>query len=519
MTETPSCNDLWWTEIAAIVGAGNVSVEITRRREFSNDLFGDSQILVGAVVAPAGAEDTSAVVKYAVAKGLTIAPRGAGLSYSDGYAPVSENSIALDLSRMNTIDELNSSDLYVVAGAGSTWQQIHDATTALRLRPVIHGPISGSASTLGGAASQNILGSMHGFIGLEVVLPDGRILNTGSRGKRRMPSSFYRHFGPDITGLFLGDAGIFGIKTKVVLQLEKMPAGVAMASFSFSEAAEMAHVMAEVARQGLCSRSFGTDPIKSRTASNVSFSEAVSVVKAISYGGPTIAKGLSNALKVVRSGRSALDDTEWSLHLHCEGFDQQEADKKMEAVRRLCLRKGREISANVAIALNARPYSTRGFVGLNGERWVPVHGIFPLSRASEAAHAVIGMLEKKRSELYRLDIETCCCMFTSGSMFAIEPMFYWSDELGPLHQKYLPEEKFRRFRKTAVANPEARATVDAIRNEIRDMFFAMGAVHCQIGRYYDFGGAVGPETTSVLAQLKNALDDRNVLNPGNFGLS
>ncbi|MGD9922989.1 MAG: FAD-binding oxidoreductase, partial [Pseudorhodoplanes sp.] len=149
--------------IMSIVGPDHVSTDRELLIEFSNDLVDwNSEIMVDAVVRPADAAEISAILKYAVGAGLKVSPRGAGLSYTKGYAPESDGTIALDLSRMNQITELNERDLYLVAGAGTTWQQVHDAAKAKRLRPVISGPISGSASTLGGAVSQNIIGSLAG---------------------------------------------------------------------------------------------------------------------------------------------------------------------------------------------------------------------------------------------------------------------------------------------------------------------------------------------------------------------
>jgi len=61
-------------------------------------------------------------------------------------------------------------------------------------------------------------------MGLEVVLPQGDIINTGSLCSKYVESPFSRYgFGPDFSGLFLGDNGIYGIKTRAVLNIYLKP--------------------------------------------------------------------------------------------------------------------------------------------------------------------------------------------------------------------------------------------------------------------------------------------------------
>ena len=91
--------------------------------------------------------------------------------------------------------------------------------------------MSGFSPTVGGALSQGsvFLGSTrHGTsaestLSLDVVLADGSLLQTGSASGVKRPSPFFRTYGPDLTGLFLGDAGALGIKARATLQLIPFP--------------------------------------------------------------------------------------------------------------------------------------------------------------------------------------------------------------------------------------------------------------------------------------------------------
>jgi FAD binding domain len=503
---------------ATIVGAQHVRSDAPAREEFSQDLIEwDGASLVALVIQPADTQELAAVVARAGTLGLAVAPRGGGLSYTQGYAPQFECTIALDLARLNRIHELNADDRYLTAGAGATWQQVYDAAKAAGLRPVLRGPISGSHSTIGGAASQGILGPTDGFLGFEVVLADGHVIRTGAGSSVRTPP-FYRHFGPDLTGLFTGDTGALGIKTAVTLKLEKPPRGLRMASFSFPRLPVLVEAIVALTRENLVPRLFGMDPLKTRVASKVGLLEGAQTLGSIAAGRSSIKDGLSDAVAVLRSGRGALDQADWALHVHAEGIDDTAAEAALDRVRDICLRLGREVSANIAIALNAKPYSVRGFVGLEGERFVPIHAIVPLSRAVAVAERVERFFAEHKKTFAERQITTCCLAGMENGVFVIEPMFYWPDKLGPLHRRYLPVQKFARLDRNPL-NLETRALVIELREKLRRMFFDLGAIHGQIGKYYDFKGAVDPAVYELLTTIKQTLDPGCRLNPGNFGWS
>ena len=77
----------------------------------------------------------------------------------------------------------------------------------------------------------------------------------------------------------------------------------------------------------------------------------------------------------------------------------------------------------------------------------------------------------------------------------------------------LPPDEAERFAKFP-PNPEARAYVQKLRAEMRDLFQGMGSLHVQIGEFYRFLEELRPETHGLLRDLKLALDPENRLNPG-----
>jgi D-lactate dehydrogenase (cytochrome) len=499
-----------------VVGSASTSAEPSVLHEYGQDLIEwESAAPPVFVVRATTTEHVVSILGVAARFSLALAPRGAGLSYTQGYVPEADGVIALDLSGLDRIEEINEHDLFVTAGAGATWQRINEALKPRGLRLAAAGPISGVHSTVGGAASQNVLGAMDAFTGLEVVLPDGVVIRTGAAANRRHPLAYYRNHGPDLTGLFLGDTGTFGIKTKVSLRLEPIPDGIAFASFSFPTLLAMVEVMTRVAREKLAPRGLGLDDFRSSSAINVGAKDAAKILGSV-LRARSIGRSIVDAVSLVRGARGDLRDAKWSLHYVTEGLDQTCADKAMDAIRKICGKGAREMPPSIPVALHARPYSIRGFLGPGGERWIPIGGVFPLSRASFVVGELEAFFSHHDGMLTRSKIVWSVLAATEGPTVLVEPMFYWSDVLGPLHRRYLDRVRLERFDQST-ADLDARQVVVTMRAALRDKFLEWGAVHGQIGKYYDFRAAVMPEYYETLTRIKTALDPECRLNPGNFG--
>ena len=70
------------------------------------------------------------------------------------------------------------------------------------------------------------------------MLPGGEVIRTGSNAVEN-GGPFFRWYGPDLTGLFTGDAGVLGIKTRITLRLIKNPTHKMACSFGFNTFEEM----------------------------------------------------------------------------------------------------------------------------------------------------------------------------------------------------------------------------------------------------------------------------------------
>lgn len=174
------------------------------------------------VVLPRSAREVSEVVKLCSAENVPFVPRGAGTGLSGGALPV-EDGVLISLSRMNRILEVDIVNQRVVVEPGvvNIW-----VTNAVSDRGYYYAPDPSSqiVCTIGGNVAENSGGvhclkygvTANHVLGLEVVLPDGEIIEFG--GRKTLDSPGY-----DITGIFVGSEGLLGIVTKVILRIVRKP--------------------------------------------------------------------------------------------------------------------------------------------------------------------------------------------------------------------------------------------------------------------------------------------------------
>jgi len=495
--------------LGEIVGAANVLTDEAARRYASSDIFvWPDAVIADLVVRPGSTAETARAV--AVLKGKSIVPRGAGLSYTAGVVPHGA-AVVVDTARLDAID-IHADDLYAVVGAGCTWEKLAAALKPHGLQAVQRSPISGSHSTVGGLASQNLPGGMDGIIGLTVVLADGTVARTGSAARTDVPA-FQRYSGPDLTGLFLGDCGAFGIKTEVVLRLAPEQAA-AFASFGFADGESMVAAMAASMRSGLVSRAFAMDQAKGASASQVEAGEAAKILGAVVKGAGSIGQAMKDVAQLAR-GRNALGEHPWSLHLTVEAATADAARAQLDVAKRQI--QATEIDNVVPKTLRAKPYSIRGLVGPDGERWVPVHGVLPLSRARECMAALQAHIQSNAAALAQAGVKAQWLCSSAGAYVTIEPMFYWRDALDPIQLAHLSERNRARFGGGA-ENTAARDVVRRLRAELREVFARYGAVHAQVGRFYPLTERMDAGSRELLLRVKRALDPEGRMNPGSLGL-
>ncbi len=496
-----------------ILGAANILTDDAARQLAGSDVFPwAGQVLPDLVLRPGSTEETAAAMGALTRAGHAVTPRGAGLSYTGGAVP-HRPSVVVDTSRLDFID-IRASDLCVVVGAGCVWQKLVEALTPLGLKTSINPPTSGLHSMVGGAIAQNLPGGTDGIVGLTVVLADGTVARTGSWALPRS-KPFWRHHGPDLTGLFVGDCGALGVKTEIALRLETIKP-VEFLSFTFADSTTLMTALVTLQRKGFATRSVILDRGLSETAGQVGVGEAARTVAAVVSQAGSLRQAIRDVAGLGRM-RSEVRRQSWALHLTIESPTEAGAKAQAEEARAICAKDGTEIDPAFPKAMRARPFTIRGALGPKGERWVPVHGILSLSQAEGCVKAIEARLAERAAELEAVGVRVSWLMSTLGPYLLIEPMIYWLDELGPVHWRYFTGSQMEKYGGRPVNQP-ARDTVLSLRRDLRDLMDGFGAVHVQIGRFYRLADAVDEGSLDLLTRIKSALDPQGLMNPGALGL-
>ncbi|MDI3487197.1 MAG: glycolate oxidase [Methanolobus sp.] len=229
-------------KLQEIVGDEHVSTSAAELYCYSCDA---SQIrgMPDFVIRPVSTEQISNIVRLANENEIPVTARGAGTGLAGGAVPV-EGGIVLDMSAMNRILETDLDNLQVTIEPGIVQEKLNQA---LEPSGLFFPPDPGSSAmcTLGGLIANNGSGmrsvkygtTRNYVLGLEVVLADGTVINTGSKASKSVA-------GYSLTDLFVGSEGTLGIITKAILRLRALPKerSVLLASFEDPELAGQAVV-------------------------------------------------------------------------------------------------------------------------------------------------------------------------------------------------------------------------------------------------------------------------------------
>jgi len=514
-------------QLQSIVGETYVLIDNESRTLYSQDVF-TRTVSCAAVVQPANKDELAAAIKASTDTGYDVIPRGGGMSYTSGYVPVSENSLIMDLSRMNRVLEINTEDMYVTAEAGCTWKQLHEALEGTGYRTPYWGTLSGSYATIGGGLSQNSIfwgsgqygSAADSVIGLEVAIADGSIIKTGS-GAQINSQPFFRHFGPDLTGIFTSDCGALGFKATATIRLMKQFEGQAFCAYDFKTSEDTIAAMSEISRQGLAMECFGFDPfLQSQRLKRESLAKDVKALAGVMKASGSMLGALKDGAKVALAGRRYMDDVDYSVQLMIEDYTQSGANAKAEKVSEIAAKyDGREISNSIPKIARANPFGpVNVMLGPEGERWVCTHGLVSHSNAAASHQAILDVFAKYKSEFETYGVETGFLFAViSTNAFVLEPVFFWPDAPTEIHAKYIEHDHFKRLTKFD-EDLSARELVMKVRHELAAMFRDSGGVHMQIGKDYHYADGIAAESLSLVKAVKAAVDPHNRINPGVLGL-
>ncbi|MEZ6045062.1 MAG: FAD-linked oxidase C-terminal domain-containing protein [Planctomycetaceae bacterium] len=219
MTTTPT--DLI-DALAPIVGKDHLLYDAEELLVYECDGYIVEKNCPDVVVFPLTTEQVVEIVKTCNRFNVPFVPRGAGTSLAGGCLPVG-GGVMIALTRMREIHEIDLRNGYAVVDPGLVNVHLTRNITGdgFHYAP---DPSSQGACTIGGNVATNSGGphtlkygvTVNHVMGIEVVLPDGTVANWG--GPAGMPPGF------DLTGLFVGSEGTFGICTKATVRLTRNPA-------------------------------------------------------------------------------------------------------------------------------------------------------------------------------------------------------------------------------------------------------------------------------------------------------
>lgn len=514
--------------LLSIVGPERLITDEDERVYLSQDAFWDGAV-AKFVVRPANKKQVAAICAAATDANFAIVPRGGGMSYTRGYVPVRNETVLIDCRDLNSIVEINEEDMYVTVEAGCTWMSIYEALKKKGLRTPYFGPMSGMLATVGGALSQNsmLYGSAQygtvaeSVLGLEVALSDGRLISTGSRANRG-GKPFFRHYGPDLTGVFLSDTGALGLKVEAALRLIRAPMFTEYASFSFANFYDLAEAQTEIGRAGIAAEAYGLDPYLNGKRTMVKdMKSGLEAVGKVMQSQNSLGKGLKEATKMAVAGATGFaENVDYSLHLTFDSNNADDASWRLDEARRIVQQtaSGAEMEPIIPKVVRAQPFKHVGefIVGNEGERWIPIHACLPASKLVEVYEATMDYFESKKDVLQEFNISTSHLTGTSGNDIVFEPAFYYPDSLKEFHFRNLEPQDAKRYQDI----PPSGATEVVIKmlTDLARIFMDHGAVNQQLGKFYPYREALNKETWAMLEGIKGVVDPKRLMNPGSLGL-
>jgi len=274
-----------------------------------------------AVVRPATAEEIGAIMKLANRKMIPVTPRGAGSGLSGGAVPI-YGGIVLAVGRMNKILELDRENMMIVVEPGVITNDINEFLKEHGLFYAGY-PMSLETCYIGGNVAENAGGAKavkYGVtgryvLGLEVVMPNGEIVELG--GKLIKDVSGY-----NMVQLMVGSEGTLGLFTKITLKLLPLPKAQVDLLCMFKTSEEAIGVVPKIETLG------GIIP----TA--IEFMDKTSIKAACEY--------LNESIPYQQAGAMLL--------ITVDGPDEQQVEREYESIGQLCYDAG---AIEVYVADNA----------------------------------------------------------------------------------------------------------------------------------------------------------------------
>lgn len=240
-------------ELVKIAGKESICTNQADLMCYAYDSSLDSQLnkyLPDAVFTPRSAEAIVPVLKYCNEHNIPVVPRGAGTGQCGGSVAAG-GGLVIDMSALNRVLTVDTDNLQVIIEPGVVHADLNQQLAPLGFS-FPPDPGSTKMATIGGMISYNASGmramkygtTREYVLGLEVVLADGRIITTGGMNCRSLKTAS----GYELTKLFVGAEGTLGIITKARLKIMPLPEKKGIAVAAFKELGDAGKAVVEVFR-------------------------------------------------------------------------------------------------------------------------------------------------------------------------------------------------------------------------------------------------------------------------------
>ena len=201
-----------------------------------------------AIVFPETTEEVSRIIQFAYKNKIPVIPFGTGTAL-EGHVHAVNKGITINSINMNRIIEVNNGDMDCRVQAGVTRNDLNnflrDSGLFFPVDPGANASIGGMCATRASGTNSVKYGTIREqVIGLEVVLPDGKIINTGSRARKSAA-------GYDLTHLLLGSEGTLGFISEVSLRLHGRPEAICAGVCNFYDLKGAVDTVIEAIQVGL----------------------------------------------------------------------------------------------------------------------------------------------------------------------------------------------------------------------------------------------------------------------------
>ena len=420
-----------------------------------------AQNLPDLAVLPESTEEVAAVVAIAAERRVPVVPRGMASGLAAASIPFS-GGIALSLTRMNRVlelDEVNRT-VRVEAGIITADLQAYVEARGLFYPP---DPSSNKHSTIGGNIACNAGGPRclkYGVtgdyvMGLTVVLPDGRVLQTGGKAIKNV-------VGYDLTSLFVGSEGTLGVITEALLRLVALPRFANTARAEFPSLEDASRTVNAILGAGIVP---ATLELMDETA-------IACIEEAMRLGLPL--------------------DIEAMLIIEADGSDEEVVEREIAAIARICRENGAR-QVNVATDEKER-----------AALWRARRSVSP-SLARKAPNKLGEDITVPRSAIP----EAIRRIKAISTRYGLPIVIFGHAGDGNLHPNILFDRQ----------DPLQWEKVEAMASEIFDAALALGGTlsgEHGVGTLKQpyMERALGALSIEIQRRIKRALDPLNVMNPG-----